>query len=445
MPRASWAARWDASSDFDSSQLKGDLMRILLHTIFYSPDLTGVAKYTAELCEWLAARGHEVSVVAPPPYYPQWKVRRPYSSWRYTSDRVDRVLVRRCPIWVPGQPRGIGRIVYALSFALSSLPVMLREAWRGTDLVMVIEPSFFNLPVSLFAARIGRSMTWLHVQDFEIDLAYDMGQLSRGRGFAARIESWMMKRFDTVSSISRRLLQKARSKGVPAEALFFLPNSVDISEIQPTAKANSLRTELGIDVGQIVALFSGSLGAKQGIETIVDAARILKGERTVLFVICGEGVSAEKLHTQAKGLENLRFLPLQPANRLNELLAIADMHLLPQQPTAAASVFPSKLIAMLASGKPVIAACRPGSDIADHVSDCGIITEPGDPVALSSAIRNLATDEATRARMGACSRERALKEFGQRSTLLNFEREMFDRVRRCGRTIAEAPTRESLG
>lgn len=202
---------------------------------------------------------HEVCVVAPPPYYPQWEVQRPYRSWTYTDEVIGGALVHRCPIWIPRQPRGIGRIVYALSFALSSLPVMLRRGWRGTDLVIVIEPSFLNLPVALLAARIARSKAWLHIQDFEIDLAYDMGQLGHGRRFAEKIESWVMRRFDAVSSISRRMLAKVCAKGVPAESIVLLPNSVNISEVRPVATVSAMREELNIPEHRIVALFSGSL------------------------------------------------------------------------------------------------------------------------------------------------------------------------------------------
>ena len=117
-------------------------------------------------------------------------------------------------------------------------------------------------------------------------------------------------------------------------------------------------------------------------------------------VICGDGVSAQSLRARGRGHANLRFLPLQPPGRLNDLLNLADVHLLPQQPGAARSVFPSKLIGMLASGRPIIATCQVGSEIANLVSDCGVITAPGDPEALASAIRQLAANPAARIRMG---------------------------------------------
>ena len=258
-------------------------MKILVHTVFYRPELTGVAKYTTELCEWLIGQGHQVSVVAPPPYYPQWKIQSSYRGWRYASEVVGGVSVRRCPIWIPERPGGLGRIAYGLSFALTSLPVMIFEALRGADLVIMIEPSLFNSPGALVAARVARAILWLHIQDFELDLAYNLGQIRRGRRFAEKIESWVMRRFDVVSSISARMLGKAHVKGVPSDSLYLFPNSVDLSAIRPLPHASPLREQLAIPAGRIVALFSGSLGAKQGVDTVVDAARVLRTNQTFCF------------------------------------------------------------------------------------------------------------------------------------------------------------------
>ena len=101
-----------------------------------------------------------------PPYYPFWKVQPPYTPWTYRSEVIADVAVSRCPIWVPAKPRGIERLLYAASFAISSFPVMLREILRRPDVVLVIEPSFLNAIVSLLAARCSGARAWLHVQDF---------------------------------------------------------------------------------------------------------------------------------------------------------------------------------------------------------------------------------------------------------------------------------------
>src|SRR6185437_11440663 len=221
--------------------------------------------------------------------------------------------VRRAPIWIPRRPGGISRICYELSFALSSLPVLLREALRRPDLVLVLQPSFLNSPGAWLAARLAGARAWLHVQDFEIDLAYDLGQLRRGRPLAGAIESWMLRRFDLVSAISDRMLRRAQAKGAGAERLFLLPNWFDPASIFPMREPSSFRARLGIPADSFVALFAGSLGAKQGVEMLLRAARLLT-DLPLYFVICGEGVAEAPLKADARQDANIRFLPLQPAS-----------------------------------------------------------------------------------------------------------------------------------
>jgi colanic acid biosynthesis glycosyl transferase WcaI len=403
-------------------------VKILVHTIFYRPELTGVAKYTAELCEWLVAQGHDVHVVAPPPYYPQWRVQTPYRQWGYASEVLNGVHVRRCPIWLPKRPGGLGRILYGLSFLLASLPAMLREVWWAPDLVLAIEPSFLNSTVAWPVARISGASAWLHIQDFEVDLAFDMGQLRLGRGIVERGERWLLKRFDVVSSISHRMLDKARAKGIKQDRLYLFPNWFNPATIHPLRESSALRSEFNIPDDAVVVLFSGSLGTKQGVETIVEAARILRGDRRLFFLISGEGVGLEALRTQAEGLDNIRFAPLQPAERLNDLLNVADIHLLPQQPSASDSVMPSKLIGMLASGRPVVAAARASTEIALLVENCGLIVEPGDPKALASALLSLGASQSERGRLGEQARETAMKLFSQHSIFTGFEVELRRRM-----------------
>src|SRR5450432_891073 len=155
-------------------------MRVLIHSINFSPELTSTGKYAGELAEWLAARGHEIRVVTTPPHYPQWKVFHGYSSWRFTREKgvPGGVDIFRCPVWIPRMPRGLQRLLYLGSFFLSSFPVMLAQAFWQPDAVLLIEPTLFGCPQTLALAWLSGSVTWLHVQDFEIDVAFELADLS---------------------------------------------------------------------------------------------------------------------------------------------------------------------------------------------------------------------------------------------------------------------------
>ena len=154
-----------------------------------------------------------------------------------------------------------------------------------------------------------------------------------------------------------------------------------------------------------MALYSGNMGRKQGLEHVIIAARQLRGHDGIHFVLCGEGEVKDELLAQARDLTNVQFLPLQPVERLNQLLNMADIHLLPQRADAADLVMPSKLTGMLASGRPVVATAMPGTEIARVVGEVGVLAHTGDPAALSGAIHALALDPEKRAELGMRGRK----------------------------------------
>jgi len=385
-------------------------LRALIYGINYAPELTGIGRYTGEMAEWLAARGMDVTVVTAPQYYPAWRVADGYSAIRYRKERVGGVDVWRCPLWVPRRPTGLRRLLHLASFALSSLPVMMWLAVRlRPRLVLVVEPPLFAAPAALLVARLCGASAWLHVQDFEVDAAFDLGMLrSRAlRRTTAAIERWLMRRFDCVSTISERMVQRLAAKGVAAARTRLFPNWVDLGRIRPLASASELRSaNFGDD--QVVVLYSGNIGKKQGLETVLRAAELLAASNPgVRFVFCGDGAGRTELERAAHGLPNVEFWPLVPAERLNDLLNAADIHVLPQRADAADLVFPSKLTNMLASGRVVVATAHSGTQVAGMLTGCGAVVPPDDPRALADALLALARDHRRREELGALGRRLA--------------------------------------
>jgi colanic acid biosynthesis glycosyl transferase WcaI len=229
-----------------------------------------------------------------------------------------------------------------------------------------------------------------------------------------RMERWVLRRFDVVSSISSRMVEHLLTKGVPQERTRYFPNWVDMTHVMPSQASAAYRTELGIAANAVVVLFSGSLGAKQGLMVIPEVARLLVERREIQFVVCGDGIMKPQLEAAAAGMSNIHFLPLQPFHRLGELLTMADVHFLPQSPDAADLVLPSKLSGMLASGRPVIATCREGTELHSIVSLCGVVVSPEESSTLAEAIRKLSDEPEVRVEFGR--RARAYAE-------ANFERE----------------------
>jgi colanic acid biosynthesis glycosyl transferase WcaI len=416
-------------------------MRVLVFGINYAPDLIGVAKYTAELCESLAARGHSVRVVTAPPYYPDWKVPAGYRSFWYTKERLNDVDVTRAPIYVPRKPSGVKRLLHHASFLLSAAIPLLSTAmrWRP-DIVFTVAPSLLSAPMAALAAKTAGAASWLHVQDLEVDVAFELGLLRNRttRKLMLGLERMILGAFDRVSTISPQMVRRLERKGLAPDRLREFRNWVDTSVIVPGSNQTSLRTSLGLKPTDIVVLYSGAISHKQGLEQIVEVAKATKDSHPSLqFVVGGNGPLKPALVEMASGLNNVHFLDLQPVERFSELLNTADIHLLPQKAQVSDLVLPSKLAGMLASGRPVIAMANPGTGIALETAGSGLIIPPGDGQALVSAVIALAEDRALRERFGAAARFRAKRKWDRVAIISSLEREFLELPQRT----AEVPTR----
>jgi colanic acid biosynthesis glycosyl transferase WcaI len=213
-------------------------------------------------------------------------------------------------------------------------------------------------------------------------------------------------------------------KGVLDDHCTVFLNWVDGRAIFPLSGANPLRRELQIPDTKVVVLYSGNMGMKQGLETLLEAIRMLRGDESLQFVLCGEGASRKLLREKFADLRSVIWLPLQPVERLNELLNMADIHLLLQLADMSDVVMPSKLTGMLASGRPVIATTPEGTQVAKIVSRCGIVVAPGNAAILVHAIRELSADPKKRECFGKAARNYAVENLDSTSILESFESEL---------------------
>lgn len=402
-------------------------MKILLYCLNFAPELTGIGKYSGEMALWLAGRGHEVRVVCAVPYYPEWKVHAGFSVWRYQEERrqvgLGSIRVMRCPLWVPRRLSGTRRLLHLLSFAVTSLPVLISQwAWRP-NLMFVVAPALMVAPQALLAAAVGGWRTWLHIQDFEVDAALGLG-LVRGGWFgraAKWVEAQILSRFDVVSSISGAMCAKLVGKRVPASRVKLLLNWVDIKTIAPRAGPNAVRAELGISEETTLLLYSGNMGEKQGLDLLVDAARQLEDKPTLLFLMVGTGGAKDRLQAMAAGLGNIVWWPLQPTSRMNELLNAADIHLLPQRSDAADLVMPSKLGGMLASGRMVLGTAHAQTELGQVLDRVGVRIDPGDAELLAQTVLMLASQPDLRRARGEAGRRYAEQALDIEPVLIEFE------------------------
>lgn len=384
-------------------------MRLLIVGLNYAPEKVGIAVYTTGMAEALAADGHQVRVVVGQPYYPAWRIAEGYSPWAITVNEESGVAVTRVPHYIPANPTGGRRLLHHASFAASAL---LPAIWQGLtwrpDVVLAVAPSLIGAPVARLAAALAGARSWLHVQDFEVEAAFATGLMGGGRlAILARgFEAAVLRSFQHVSTISPEMCRRLVDKGVAADRVSEFRNWAEIDAVRPMTTSSPYRQEWNIGT-EHVALYSGNIANKQGIEIVLDAARLLQHRRDLTFVICGEGPNRDRLKARASGLGNVQFHDLQPKERLNDLMGLATVHLLPQLAAAADLVLPSKLTNMLASGRPMVATAAAGTGLAREVEGCGLLVPPEDPVAFADAIERLLDDSALHAATGIAARSRA--------------------------------------
>lgn len=385
-------------------------MRVIVYGINYSPELTGIGKYTGEMCEWLAAKGHHVSVVTALPYYPEWNIHEAYKGKWWISEVIGGVNVYRAPLYVPKKVTSVKRMLHEFSFFASIIPIWVKTFFdKKYDVVICVSPPFHLGALPLLYAKMTGAKYMTHVQDLQIDAAMDLGMIKSKPllNFMFSIEKLLLRNSDRVSSISEGMLKRLSSKCDLSNKLLLLENWVDVNTIYPLTKNESLREEFNLSSDAKVILYSGNLGEKQGLEIIVSVASDFALQDDVVFVIVGTGGARESLQksVEIQNLKNVKFFPLQPYNKMSQLLAIADLHLVLQKKSAADLVMPSKLTAILAAGGCAIVTASPGTSLYHLVSkyELGILVEPESSQALSNSIKQALSNSTEKLKANARS------------------------------------------
>ena len=362
---------------------------VLLYAMNYKPELIGCGRYTGEIGDFIVSQGTPLTVVTTPPHYPGWAARDGYAN-RYVTEADNGATVIRCPLGLSKNMKGFGRIWAPLSFALSSMPVVVWRILKDRPThVLCIEPTLLGAPAAILAAKCIGARTLLHVQDLEMDAAFAVGHVKGGfvKNAAFAFEKIVLKMFDDIITISHKMAEKLGEKGVRKDKLHLIRNWVDTSKIFPQKGPNSFRQELGLSASDFVVLYAGNIGVKQALNLVMDAAAQLV-DTPIRFIIAGDG--PEKASLVARNAPNVAFLPLQPEDRLNDLLNLADVHVLPQLESAADLVLPSKLGGILASGKALVAMADVNTELAIFLGNDAVLVPPGDAAKMADALRALA-------------------------------------------------------
>ena len=328
-------------------------MRVLLKSLNYAPELTGIGKYNGEMCEAFAKKGMDVTAIVAPPYYPQWQVSPGYRKFWYKQSKTNGVKLIRCPLYVPSDVTITKRFIHLCSFAFTAAIAMATQLFNRPNVVVLVQPTLFCAPFALIFAKLMGAKTIMHIQDFEVNAMFGLGMVREGKmvNVVKGVESWLLKRFDAISTISYSMMEIAKEKGVDESKIIYFPNWSDTDFVTPATDGNALKQEWGFNATDKVILYAGNIGKKQGLEIVLEAAQAFKEQADIKFVLVGAGAHAGELKALAKvmSLSNVFFKPLQAWERVPEMLALADIHLVVQRKGAADAVLPSKLTNILSA------------------------------------------------------------------------------------------------
>jgi putative colanic acid biosynthesis glycosyltransferase WcaI len=394
-------------------------VRVLVICPHYGPDTAPTGEVMTRIAGELVGRGHELHVVTSLPWYLHHRVEpgwagRPVRREDRGAERITRVHP------FPTNKRNIP--ARALAFAgFSGLAGAMALGGRrrdAPDVVLAMSPPLTLGAAGWLAARRWRVPFVFNIQDVFPDVAVELGAITNLSviRFASWLERWTYRRADAVTVLSDDLRDNLVTKiqgSVPDayDRIRVIPNFVDTARLTPrdrtgTPGGGAYRREHGLGDRPVV-MYAGNVGFSQSLELLVDAARTLAvSHPEAVFVINGGGSARADLERQAAGLDNVRFVDFQPRERLAEVLAAGDIHVVPLRRGLARSSVPSKVYSILASGRPVVASVDEGTEVARVVekAGAGLAVPPDDPEAFSAALTALLDDPARARAMGAAGR-----------------------------------------
>jgi colanic acid biosynthesis glycosyl transferase WcaI len=268
------------------------------------------------------------------------------------------------------------------------------------------------LPLGLTGWAVGlarRGPLVFNIQDVFPDVAVELGAITDGRIIAGArlLERLSYRAADAVTVLSEDLRENVAAKLPPNQRhkVRVIPNFVDTGAVRPLDRMTPYRRQLGLG-DETVVMYAGNVGLSQSLELVLAAAEAWADDPSVAFVINGGGSARPGLEAEAKRLPNVRFADYQPKERLGEVLATGDIHVVPLKRGLARSSVPSKTYSILAAGRPLLASVDPGTEVDRTVAlaGAGVSVPPEDPDAFVAALRGLVAEPGGAAAMGARGR-----------------------------------------
>jgi colanic acid biosynthesis glycosyl transferase WcaI len=368
---------------------------VLFVTRYFWPELIGSAPFTSDMATWLAQHGHRTTVLSGLPHYPETEVFPAYRNGAHRSENIGMVAVERLRSGPPRKPSAVARIANEAEFLCRGLGALAARRVPRHPVVLALCPSILCVALGV-AARQRGGICIAIVHDIQSGLAERLGMGGGRLGAVMRVaERMILNRTDLVVVLSSEMKDQLRSLGVTVP-IDVIPLWVDTDQIRPVER---------VPGDPIKVLYSGNLGRKQGLGQVVAMAEHLAGCRPdIEIVLRGNGNQMGELSAEIaqRRLNNVRLTELRPSEALASALAAGDIHLVPQNPEAAAFAVPSKVFNIMAVGRPFIATALPGSTLwqLQRRSGAFLCVPPNEPWSFADAVLRLADDADLRRELG---------------------------------------------
>ena len=397
-------------------------MNILMLSINYAPEPTGFAPHLTALCEHLALKGHSVTVLTGFPFAPYWSRLPAYKGKFISKEFTNNVRIIRLTHFIPRRPGSfVQRILLESSFCITAAYVNATQHLGSWDLLIYIgaQPSIAML--TRVIAHFKKCPYVVKITDLAAQAAEDVGIIK------SNLLKIILNYFEYSAYLHAQgavvlcngFKESLIAHKYPDERIAVIGDSVDLELIYPKESGAIFRQENRLSTNDYVVLYSGSMGIKQGLVNVIEAARLLKDKAPhVKWVLVGDGELKPTINSlvhQYRIENQVRLLPLQPDNAMADMFSAANLLLLNQLRTLKDTVIPSKLLTYMAAGKPVLAAVSMDSQGAILLKEAqgGIIVEAENPEILANAVYGCIQDSF------------ALIEMGQRNRV--FSENHFDR------------------
>ena len=369
-----------------------DAKRVLIYSQTFSPDHSGISIYASDFAFYCAENGCEVDVITGFPFYPQWKKKKEDEGKLFATETIKNVKVHRGYLYVPHNPSAMQRIMHELSLVFFAFINSFRV--KRPDVIVV-----FTTPVLLGVLAAFMNIFWrrklvINVQDFQVEAAYSLGMLKGSTMLKAinALELWSYKKADYVSSISGSMLDLLRDrKKLPANKVLFWPNWThdDKKEATPIQPGLFRRKFNFSDSTKLIG-YAGNVGKKQGLDILLDTAVEFAHDKSLQFLIIGEGADLERLkeYARTKQIMNVKFMPFLNAQEYQEFLADVDAVFISQVKVPFDIYFPSKLLGIMAMRQLLIVNADVNSELykTTKKNDIALVSDYGDMATLKKYV-----------------------------------------------------------